>query len=96
MCFNTSIYIFVQSIKYKSKCKNDKYDFILFFDFNALNYQDSHFVISRNVYIRIIFDDIFLSTSKLTLFSIEKGWIITDRRNNWSYLYVILWKGWNC
>ena len=54
---------------------------ILFFDFNALNYQDSHFVISRNVYIRIIFDDIFLSTSKLTLFSIEKGWIITDRRN---------------
>ena len=80
MCFNTSINIFVQSIKYKSKCKNDKYDFILFFDFNALNYQDSHFVISRNVYIRIIFDDIFLSTSKLTLFSIEKGWIITDRR----------------
>ena len=58
------------------------YTSILFFDFNALNYQDSHFVISRNVYIRIIFDDIFLSTSKLTLFSIEKGWIITDRRNN--------------
>ena len=56
------------------------YTSILFFDFNALNYQDSHFVISRNVYIRIIFDDIFLSTSKLTLFSIEKGWIITDRR----------------
>ena len=57
------------------------YTSILFFDFNALNYQYSHFVISRNVYIRIIFDDIFLSTSKLTLFSIEKGWIITDRRN---------------
>ena len=60
------------------------------YDFNALNYQHSHFGISRNEYIRTIFNDIFLSTSKLTLFSIEKGWINTDRWNKYMFHFVII------
>ena len=48
-------------------------------DFNALNYQHSHFDISRNEYIRTKLDIYFFVIFKITLHTIEiRGWYMAD------------------